>query len=269
MKIKNNAKLSFGAGLNTRILLNEFFANPRKQEKYFLKNYGIITDFADNPSVAYANRLCLKIFDSLAQKLNIDLDVPPMITVYAKQRLLQGEGYSNFCIPDTRAVLSGDLPFVGGSLFFKNYKSLKQVDSITENLFKNGKTSSNHFLAPFIHDWLHFFHLDYLYKKHGYPGDCEYMQQLYPLKNTGCDVFEFAQKRLNNEENQIVAQQLGSYAAKAENQYFEVFSETFTKFICECLSKDCTKVTKNPLDLLRQTPEKFQRIIAKVTDFEA
>lgn len=264
MKIESNQKISFKAGLNTKILLKEKFINPQKQEQFLLQNFGINADFKENKSIALANRLCAEIFNNIAQKFNMKINFPPFITVYERKVINKDADYVNFCLTDTKSVIKGDNPFPGRSIFFKNYKSLKQVDKITQDLFESKKTSTDHFLSPFIHEWLHCLHLNYLYEKYGYPGNCEYMKSLYPLKDKKHNAFDLFEKTLSPDENQIVTKNLGSYSAKPQNQYMEVFSETFTKLICDSLSKDCTHLDKNPAKLLENTSDEFQNIVSKV-----
>jgi hypothetical protein len=107
-----------------------------------------------------------------------------------------------------------------------------------------------------------------LFKKFGYPGECNFLKQIYPVpeKTPKFKTMEdLNRKVLSPEETEIVKDQLSSYSGEKEHQYFEVFSEAFTKLICSSLSDDCTHVLKNPVELLKQTPQEFQKIILKVS----
>jgi hypothetical protein len=44
----------------------------------------------------------------------------------------------------------------------------------------------------------------------------------------------------------------------------EIFSETLTKFICASVSKDCTRLDTNPMELFKRTSKKFQNIVVKI-----
>ena len=69
---------------------------------------------------------------------------------------------SNFCIPDSKAILIDDNPLPGRSIFFENIINLKYINEKTEESFIQKYTSSPHFLTPFIHEWLHSIQLDYI-----------------------------------------------------------------------------------------------------------
>ena len=65
------------------------------------------------------------------------------------------------------------------------------------------------------------------------------------------------------QENEIIYNELGEYATLPNNQYLEVFSEAFTKFICDSLKG--VELIKNPIELLKSTPKEFQKILRKAT----
>ena len=67
-----------------------------------------------------------------------------------------------------------------------------------------------------------------------------------------------------SEENEIIKNNLGLYSLSPENQYHEVFAETFTKIICNCLSPQDSLPVKNPLEEMKSLPCEFLRILAKL-----
>lgn len=269
MKIQDNTYRShnFKAGLTSKIIKNAKSINPTAQEQFLSNQYGIETNFLNNSSAAFANIMCLKIFKTLLSKLRSNIILPPAIFTYEKSQLIEPDCAENFCIPDTCNILKNDYPFPGRSIFFQNFERLEEIDNQTESLHKNKISSSAHFLAPFIHEWLHSFHLDYIYRNLGYGGNCSYLQQIYPEQNkdtTGIQLLQqLEDKVLSQEENNIVFETLGLYSTLNKNQYLEVFSEAFTKFICASLSSGL-EIVKNPLEELRKTSKDFQRILAKV-----
>ncbi len=262
--------INFQAGLNAKILLAEKFIIPKNQEIFFADKYGIEANFSENKSAALANKLCINIFEELAKKLNKFFNAPPVVKIYNRNDLVDKTSATNFCIPDTKQVLNSDYPFPGRSIFFEMFQKLTDIDDITEFQYKNKKTSSSHFLAPFIHEWLHSMHLDYIYNMFGYGGSCDYLNEIYPLKGLsicGYKLLEMLGTRcLSQKENEIIYDVLGEYATLPHNQYLEIFSETFTKFICDSLLG--TKLVKNPLDELKKTSQEFQTIIRKVCCFK-
>lgn len=260
----------FKSGLNTKIWLSEKVIIPQKQETLFMNKYGVEADFSASRPAALANKLCAGIFEKLADKLRYVLTFPPAIKIYNRKNLIDKGSAFNFCIPDTREVLDNDYPFPGRSIFFGKFQNLREIDDITEFQYKNKKTSSPHFLAPFIHEWLHSFQLDYIYNKFGYGGNCDYLKEIYPDKNkkvTGYKLLEgLEKKKLTDIENEIIFNELGEYSTLPKNQYIEIFSEAFTEFICNSLQG--VNIVKNPIEEFYKTNKEFQNIIHKVCRFE-
>lgn len=268
MKINKtkNYNYSFKAGLNKNIQTEEKVTQPEKVENLFNNKYGIDVYFEHNKSAAYANKICLNILHTLKDKLKLNFVLPPSIYVYQKNNLVDANLPHNFCISDTMEILKNNYPFPGRSIFFQNFKNLEQVNNDAEVLYKNKISSSNHFLAPFIHEWMHSIHIDRIYNKLGYGGDCSYLQEVYPFKKnkkTGVEFLkELELKTLKKEENAVVFNTLGEYSTREGNQYLEIFSEAYTKFICDSLNG--IELVKNPIENFKKTSKDFQKIFAKV-----
>lgn len=258
--------INFKRGLSSKIIFEEKCINPTKVEEFFAKNYNLEAQFNLNKTSAFTNKLCAKIFKDLSQKLGLQFVFPPAIIQYQKENLVDSNSALNFCIPDTKEVLSNDYPFLGRSIFFGNNLDLFDTDLMTECQYKNKQTSSPHFLASYIHEWIHSLQLDLIFKKFGYGGECKYLNTIYPVKNKKISGYNMLQelkgKKLSNTENLIIYDILGEYSTKPYNQYLEVFSETFTKFICESLSG--YELRCNPLELINRTPKEFQKILKKI-----
>lgn len=266
MNVKNINNLSFTSGLNVNIKIKEKLTNSQKVEKKFANNYGIEACFMQNKSPALASVLCLEIFEKLAKLFKRKFVLPPCITIFERNSLIDTNSANNFCIPDTKEVLKSEYPYPGRSIFFQKFKNLSDIDDITETQYKNKRTSSPHFLSPFIHEWLHSLHLDMIYNKFGYGGSCYYLNNQYPPTNInirGIDIIKQLQtKKLTSKENEIVFDTLGEYSTLPENQYLEIFSETFTKLICESL--DGVELVYNPIESFKKLPDEFQKILKKV-----
>lgn len=263
-------KTNFKSGLTNKILLKEKYLNIERQTKFFAEKFGIETKFLNNKSATLANKLCINIFEELAKKLNQTILLPPAIFIYEPDNIIDKTSPSNFCIPDTKEILKDEDPFAGRSIFFKNFKNLEEINSTTDYSYHNKMVSSSHFLAPFIHEWLHSFQLDHIFKIYGYGGDCEYLKSIYPDKNTEINGIELLKqlqdKTLSEKENEIIFDNLGEYSTRSTNQYLEIFSEAFTKLICDSLDK--CNLTKNPIDELKRKSPEFQEIIRKICRFE-
>ena len=249
--------------------MNEKKANPHKIGQNFANKHGIETSFLNNKSGAYANAICLTLFEKLKKTTNLTYSYPPAIFIYKKLSLIDKNSPENFCIPDTKNILQNEYPFAGRSIFFCNTPSLEEINYYVEKNYINKKISSSHFLAPFIHEWIHSLQLDYIYKTYGYGGDCKYLQDCYPLRKekiTGVELLkELENKTLSKKENQVVFDILGSYATQSINQYLEIFSETLTKIICDSISG--TNFKQNPIEELKKTPKEFQIIFNKICKF--
>ena len=164
-------------------------------------------------------------------------------------------------------MLKNELSFETGSVFQKKILNLENWDSKIETDFLKNKRSSGHFLAETIHELMHSVYIKLIYTKYGYGGKCPYTNSLYPCSNSnksGLDVmYELQNKNFSKEENLTINYVLGNYATKPRNQYHEVFTETFTKLICDSLSDDAMPKA-NPLDGLKRLPPEFLKILYKV-----
>lgn len=174
---------------------------------------------------------------------------------------------NNFCIPDTKSILKNDYPYLGRSLFFSNIETLEKLNDDAENLFNQKKSSSSHFLAPLIHEWIHSFHLDYIYKQHGYGGMCKVLGKIYPCgindKISGITLLHDLQnKKFTQKENLIIFDELGEYSTNPVNQYLEVFSEAWTKFICNAL--DGYQLIQNPVEQYLKAPKELKNLLDKI-----
>ncbi len=261
----NNFNTTFSSGLNNKILLKEKNINIQQEEEIFLNKYGIETRFNTNKSGALANSLCVKIFEKLFKHFNSQMVLPPTIYMYKKNEIIDTNNAPNFCISDTKNVLKNDYPFPGRAIFFLESLNLKEIDDKANTLFYNKESSSSHFLSPFIHEWLHSIQLDYIYRKYGYGGDCDYLKDLYPKKSNISGVLllkKLETRTLTQKENEIIFDVLGNYSTRPINQYLEIFSEAFTKFICNSLSG--ANLIKNPMDEIKKTNKEFQKILKKV-----
>lgn len=272
MKLTNISfnQLNFKSGLTSEILSKEMSMNVKSVEEELSNKYFVESCFFDNKSFALANQSCLDIFQRLSAQFKVYLKLPPSIYLYNSNQLLCEDVSANFCIPDTRDVLKNEYPFPGRSIFFRAFKNLDEVNNNTELLYNNKICSSSHFLAPFIHEWLHSFQLDYIFKNFGYGGYCDYLKEIYPNKNTKITGIELLgilkTKKLSPKESEIVGETLGCYSMLPCNQYLEIFSEAFTKFICDSLNG--IALIKNPLEQLKKTSTDFQKILKKVCLFE-
>ena len=259
--------VSFKSGLTKDILNESFRIKSKEVESFLCTKKNIDCNFLNNTPNTIGTLLTEHIFSKLASISQGFGAKPPRIRTFIAEDLVKPQN-QNFCIKDSQIVLKNEPPFEMRSIFYKQEKSLKDIDEQIEEEFHQGKRSSNHFLADYIHEWIHNIHLNAIYSKHGYGGKCPYGQSQYPNTNynkTGIEVVkELENKTLTKTENELTKDILGEYSTDSKNQYFEILSETFTQLICKSLSKDCLSFKKNPFELLNKYPAEFKQIIIKI-----
>lgn len=201
--------------------------------------------------IGACNALCLNIFENLANAFKLPFRTfPKRIRVYNYNDLIEKTDKAGFCTPDTKLVLKAELPFEMRSIFFHEHNfSFAQIDELAEENYSKGLTSSSHFLSSFIHEWMHSFHLDWIYRKFGYEGKCPYGKKLYckSSNNIGLKVVQkMQQAQYSPGEREEIARILGKYAADS-NSTLEITAEAYTKIICDSLSEKTVLPQFNPL----------------------
>lgn len=244
--------LTFQSGLTNEIIEKSKNVNIRTVQNNLL-NHNIESNL-NSQVVAFAVQEVIKIFDILKNKTNaklFNINIPSIQTYVKEHLIFDFQGYG-FCIPQTQPVLKNKNAFQMGSVFFEEEKSIEHLNNNLDKKFEEHKRSSSHYLAPFIHEFLHNIYLNYICTKY---GDST-LKVLSKLQNLA----------FNDKENKIIASKIGTYATLPHNQYHEVFAETFTKLICDSLSaKSLPK--ENPLDRLTTLPQEFLVILAKLFNF--
>jgi len=146
----------------------------------------------------------------------------------------------------------------------QNKLSVEDINQIAEEMYSDKFVSSSHFLRSFIHEWAHNVHLDNVYKKFGYEGNCPYGKNLYQKagENMGIKVIKKLQEQIfTPKEQEIIADTIGEYAA-ASNP-FEVVAETYTKLIAASLDDNTLLPKTNPMEGLGKMSKEFLTIFKK------
>ena len=262
--------ITFQSGLNNQLLNQCRNTNTSNIEKILLSN-SIKASFDSNKPVAFSIQKILEIFKLIKQKTGSELFTlkTPQILTYLKPQLsFDFTGYG-FCIPETQTVIKNKPPFLTGSIFYEKEESLESLNEKLDENYKNNKRSSSHYLAPFIHEIMHAFYIDKIYQQHGYEGNCPYTRQKYPHNNPdGLNIMQKLKRQVfSADENKVIETFLGKYAATSINQYHEVFAETFTKLICDCLSDKNSMPVTTPFEELKKYSPKFLKIFQKIISF--
>lgn len=252
MNLTFNNSIYFKAGLNSKIvsLQNEIYT--KNIENFLFSNNHIQTDFRGNKPIAIASFLSINILDNLGKIFQNLKFWTPSINVYHKKELISEGNIHNFCIQEKQLVLKNKSPFEKGAIFYIPQNSLEEMNSINEHDYAIGNRSSNHFLAEIIHEMMHVVYLNYITKK--YP-----QSERQVLKNLENKTFSIS-------ENSVIKHTLGKYATTSQNQYHEVFAETFTQLFCNAISSNGCSLIKNPIDNLKNYPREFRVILKKVFD---
>lgn len=269
MRINNiDNKLSFQSGLSKSLIKDCKNIDVNKVEcDLFLKN--ISSNLKSSKPLAFATINVVKIFESLKHNLKInmfDITSPSIQAYKIKDLCFNFIGYG-FCLPETQTILKNENPFKTGTIFFEEENDIEYLNSKIDRSFQNKERSSSHYLAPFVHEFLHSAYINYIYTKYGYEGQCPYTLHKYRHKDNNCGlkVMTYLKNlRFNDFENEIIFDNLGKYAVMSQNQYHEVFAEAFTQIICKSLSDNDSMPIKNPLDEMKNYSKEFLCIIKKL-----
>ena len=256
MRIDKINNIDFKAGLTKQIMEVEKNTNPAKVQEYFKSSpytdwldFKYNLDFKDNKAFALACRMCANIFTKFREKhdyrfgfSNLNLIFPRGIYAFNPWELedsYKGAAKKFFVtIVEKDSVLKTGQHIDAHTIFLNNreIKSLEQAHYSMDYRFH----SSQHFLHTFIHEWIHAIQNKLIHdcaKRYGY----DYKESI-----------NYSQiRQVSDKENEIVFDVLGAYAARRQNngmQYPEIFSEAWTKFICESLDDDCMGFKKDPID---------------------
>ncbi len=250
MKTTVNKSIIFQSGLTSTIVQTQKKINTRAVENYFKKAHLIEADFKFNKPVATTSFLAVSVLENISGFLKGFRLKAPSIKVFSPDELITDLPLKNFCIQEDQFVTGGGRFYKKGSIFYKEEKSLEEIDYVIEQDFINGKRSSGHFLAETIHEMMHSIYLDYITENYK-----ENSRNILNILET---------KTFSPAENCVIAENIGQYATNGKNQFHEVFAETFTQVICKLISNDNINFNKNPLDIIKKYPPEFQKIIKKV-----
>ena len=259
--------ITFKSGINNK-LLNAYNKVNTTQIEYTLRNKNIDANFENCKVVAFAISQIAKIFTIFNKENNFKgySILSPQLRVYEKSNLnFSFNGYG-FCIPETQQILKNEKSFLTTSIFYEKEDSLELLNTKLDNSYNNNQRSSSHYLSPFIHEIMHSTYIDFIYKKYGYEGACNYTKAKYN-KEKACGLKIMKQLKyltFSKKENNTIKNVLGLYATSQYNQYHEIFAETFTKLICECLSPEDSMPIKNPTDEIKNYPKDFLLILNKL-----
>jgi len=242
-----NYKISFGAGVTPLIKQEIRVINPIEIERTIKKQFGTDCDFKDNKTLAAGTYYALNILKSAAKKFGLPFDaVPPSIRVYNPMELVRHEDVKfGFCTAQKEKVMKKNPEFEPRSIFIKNISdNIDSWNAKVESWYDKHIVSSDHFLAPFLHELLHNIHLNLLFER----------SPKYGLTNA----IYMANTSFSYQQNRVIADKIGTYARTSK---MELFPEVLAKNIAESLDITGKEVVSNPLSKLKEMPKYVREFI--------
>ena len=240
----SNNNITFGAGVTQLIRKEIVSANPREIERVIKRNFGTECDFENNRTLAAGTLYALNILREAAEKFKLPFNiVPPKIKVYNPNEIVKQENVKfGFCIINPEKVMRKEPEYPSRSIFIKSRPdNLTTWDRQVDEWYGEHITSSDNFLAPFLHELIHNIHINLIFKKSPQYAD----RNVILLGNTSFDY----------RQNKIISEKIGTYARTSK---IELFAEAFAKMITDSVDKSGIKLASNPLDRLPDFP-KFVR----------
>ena len=269
----NTDGIIFKSNIRTELLIQEKKIKPKQVLKY-LRNYpqkdwGDFnqSDFKDNKTVALISKLCVDIFKNFQKKCDYrkgyslqNLICPRDIYVFDREidKSFKDFPTSFFTNFNSVSINDNSKHFQIATIFLdNNISSLEELNSMTEKYYKDKLISSNHFLQPFIHEYMH----SIFFKFVNYITRNSRFSYLKTIEN-------FENKKLTSLEKEIISNTISQYPLHSAHPYSELLAEAGAKFICDSLTEDCQSFKNNPVDLYKSTSNEFQKIMKKVLTIE-
>lgn len=176
MKVEHVA-LNFKAGLTSKIQQEIARTDVIKISQEFF-NHGIETDFKNNKVIAWCSLQCLKLIKFMNETYRLNLGLPNGIFVEDFNKLNVAEkeatGFLNFA--PTKLYLGADKITPEKTIFFNEFEEFNysggnefwnRIDRMSDENFDHRFASTDFFLEPILHEFLHSVHEDNLIQKLG------------------------------------------------------------------------------------------------------
>ncbi len=176
MKVQNT-NINFQAGLTQKMQKEIASSDIKRIAQEFAKN-GIQTDFKENKVIAWCSLKCLEIIKYLNENYHLNLGLPNGIFVEDFQNLnIQDKssiGFLNFAPVKLHKKDSKITP--EKTIFFNEFKDFnhsdgneywERIDCMADENFDRHFSSTDFFLEPILHEFLHAVHEQNLIQKLG------------------------------------------------------------------------------------------------------
>ncbi len=176
MKVEHTT-LNFKAGLTSKMRQEIASTDVVKISREFF-NHGIETDFKNNKVIAWCSLQCLKLIKFMNEKYGLNLGIPKGIFVedFNKLKIAEKEatGFLNFA--PAKLYLGDDKIIPEKTIFFNEFEGFNysggnefwnRIDRMSDENFDRHFSSTDFFLEPILHEFLHAVHEQNLIQKLG------------------------------------------------------------------------------------------------------
>ena len=254
MKVEHTT-LNFKAGLTSKMRQEIASTDVVKISREFF-NHGIETDFKNNKVIAWCSLQCLKLIKFMNEKYGLNLGIPKGIFVedFNKLKIAEKEatGFLNFA--PAKLYLGDDKIIPEKTIFFNEFEGFNysggnefwnRIDRMSDENFDRRFSSTDFFLEPVLHEFLHAVHEDNLIRKLGGKRVVKILESaLSPLH---LEVFRAKYDRL-----------LEPICTYASTTPFEAVACDFSKRTIENLDKTTLLPQSN---FIRKSPYKKQNFL--------
>lgn len=255
---KNNITPSFHAGLTSKMCEDIRGINVKALEKEFAK-HNIICNFKQDKSIAGAMTYAINLCQQAAERFGLPFHyTPPSIRVFETHELIDPSDSENFgfCTWGKMPVIKYERMSNFGDIYINKFAKNENITTYNEDvekLHKLGIISSDHFLGQFLHELFHNIHLNLLFERYGIEnciGTNDEIGELEKILHKKFSILDKTTVRKN-------------ISKQATNSYCELFSEVLSKALVDSLVADTLEFKSNPMDELKNYPQRVQKFIKK------
>ena len=195
MNIQNNyTGLNFQRGL-TKSIRNEINScDTHKIADYLKKEKGILSDFKDNKVIAWCALKSVSIIEELNRRYNTKFTLPYAVYVedFEKLNIDSNDifGFLNF-FTNNRTYKDKSLA-TANTIYYNDFKNTDvnspnglwdKIDEIMDSQYESKMVTTDFFLEPIFHEFVHAMHEGNLVKKLGMKGMFNFIKTQYIKEN--------------------------------------------------------------------------------------
>lgn len=195
MKIQNNyTGLNFQRGLTKHIRNEINSCDTHKIADYLTKEKGIKADFKGNKLIAWCALKSVLIIEELNRCYNTRFTLPYAVYVEDFEKFNVDSngtfGFLNF-LTNNHTYKDGSLA-MADTIYYNNFKNIDvnspnglwdKIDEIMDSQYENKMATTDFFLEPIFHEFVHAMHEGNLVKKLGIKGMFNFVKTQYLKEN--------------------------------------------------------------------------------------